>query len=91
MKRYNDEQITVNKRGIPVRRLPIYNPPIERDSDTVILTEMGDRLDTLSTQFYGTPMYWWVIALANNLHNAYLSLPEGMTLVIPTEPTAFIR
>jgi hypothetical protein len=85
MSRYHHEPITL-KSGKPTRRLSVYPNVADRDDDTIILTEAGDRLDTLSTLFYGTPTYWWVIASVNNLHNAYLSLPEGMTLKIPSDP-----
>lgn len=46
-------------------------------------SRQGDRLDTLSYQFYATPNYWWVIAKANNLANGTIAVPAGTVLRIP--------
>ena len=53
------------------------------DDDLYIMTEMGDRLDTLANQFYKDSTLWWVIASANNIHNAVFGLKEGTILRIP--------
>jgi len=37
------------------------------DTDIVILTTMGDRLDLLANEYYSDSTMWWVIALKNNL------------------------
>jgi len=89
MKRYRDLPI-ITRNGKSTRRLPIYPHIPDKDDDIIILTESGDRLDTLSNLFYGTVAYWWVIASVNNLHNAYLSLPEGMELKIPKNPNSIV-
>ena len=41
-----------------------------------------DRLDIISTSFYGTPKYWWVIAMANNIIDPF-TLEIGTNLRIP--------
>lgn len=48
---------------------------------TVTLEEVG-RLDIISNDFYGTPKYWWVIGIANNILDAF-DVPLGTTLRIP--------
>jgi hypothetical protein len=35
----------------------------------------GERLDTLSRKFYGSPEYDWVIAISNNIINPLFDLP----------------
>lgn len=53
------------------------------DNDLYIITELGDRLDTLANQFYEDSTLWWIIASANNIHNAVFGLKEGTILRIP--------
>jgi hypothetical protein len=47
------------------------------------MTETGDRLDTLSFQYYEDASLWWIIAAANNIHNAPMGLEDGTILRIP--------
>ena len=60
----------------------IPNIPL-RDDDIYVATETGDRLDTLAFQFYGDSSLWWVIASANNIHDAPIGFQEGTILRIP--------
>lgn len=48
---------------------------------TVSKAEEG-RLDIIATSFYGTPNYWWVIALANYIIDPF-DVEAGTTLRIP--------
>ena len=41
-----------------------------------------DRLDIISVKFYGTPRYWWVIAIANYILDPF-NVPTGTNLRIP--------
>lgn len=49
---------------------------------TVSIAEEG-RLDIIANQYYNTPRFWWVIALANNIIDPF-DIPVGTTLRIPT-------
>ena len=60
----------------------IPNIPL-RDDDIYVATETGDRLDTLAFQFYGDSSLWWVIASANNIHDAPIGFTDGTILRIP--------
>ena len=74
-------QYVNNSRYTKIRRLQdeetgkIYNEnwiaqTIDKSSEDqfyVVTMSEEDRLDIISTSFYGTPKYWWVIALANNI------------------------
>ena len=55
-----------------------------RDDDVYVMTEMGDRLDTLAFQYYQDPTLWWIIASANNIHTAPIGFKDGTILRIPT-------
>lgn len=56
-----------------------------RESDIYVATETGDRLDTLAKTFYNDPSLWWIIASANNIHDAKFSFPDGTILRIPIQ------
>jgi hypothetical protein len=67
-----------------VYRSKIYpNIPL-RDSDIYVATETGDRLDTLAYTYYNNSSLWWIIASANNIHNAVFGFEDGTVLRIPT-------
>ena len=42
-----------------------------------------NRLDIISNKYYGTPRYWWVIALANEIIDPF-DIPIGTYLRIPS-------
>ena len=54
-----------------------------RDDDIYVASETGDRLDTLAFQYYEDASLWWIIASANNIHNAPFGLKDGTILRIP--------
>jgi nucleoid-associated protein YgaU len=51
--------------------------------DIFVATETGDRLDTLAHQFYKDSTLWWIIASANNIHDAPIGFRDGTILRIP--------
>ncbi len=55
-----------------------------RENDIYVLSQFGDRFDSLSNQFYGTPHYWWYIAKANDMN--FNNIPEGTQIRIPATP-----
>ena len=89
--RYDNNETKKTIDGRTVYRPNIYpNIPL-RDDDVYVATETGDRLDTLSYQFYNDSSYWWIIASANNIHNAVFSLTEGTILRIPQNYLEILR
>lgn len=42
-----------------------------------------NRLDLISLKYYNSPIYWWVIAQANNIFDAFNDVYRGMKLRIP--------
>ena len=72
--------------------IPKILPTIYPSSfDIIIATETGDRLDTLAFQYYEDPTLWWIIASANNIHNAPLGFEEGTVLRIPQNYISILR
>lgn len=63
---------------------PKVYPTIANDPlDMFVATETGDRLDTLAKSYYGDSSLWWIIAAANNIHNAQIGFKDGTILRIP--------
>jgi len=69
--------------GRVVYRSKIYPQIPLRDDDMYVASETGDRLDTLAYQYYEDSSLWWIIASANNIHNAPFGLKDGTILRIP--------
>ena len=51
------------------------------ENDIYVITQYGDRLDLLASQFYGDVTLWWYIARANDLNT--MIVPENIQLRIP--------
>ena len=89
--RYDNNPIKKTIDGREVYKSTIYpNIPL-RDDDVYVATETGDRLDTLAHQFYNDSSYWWIIASANNIHNAVFAFTEGTILRIPQNYLQILR
>lgn len=83
MSRYDNNPIKKTFDGREVYRTRIYpNIPL-KDTDVYVMTETGDRLDTLAFQYYEDSSLWWIIAAANNIHDAPMGLQDGTILRIP--------
>ena len=81
--RYSNNQLKKTIDGKTVYRSLIY-PDIPLDeTDIYVMSETGDRLDSLAYQWYGDQTLWWIIAAANNIHNAPIGLKDGTILRIP--------
>lgn len=81
--RYLNSKTKKTKDGREVYRPKIYpNIPL-RDDDLYVATETGDRLDTLAYDYYEDSTLWWIIAAANNIHNAPFGFEDGTILRIP--------
>lgn len=65
--------------------LPNVDPT---DSDIVVITIQGDRLDLLANEYYQDPSMWWVIALKNDMTEVDISMKEGIVLRIPSRNEA---
>jgi hypothetical protein len=81
--RYTNNETKKLNDGRNVYRSRIYPEIPLSDNDIYIASETGDRLDTLAYQYYNNSSYWWIIASANNIHNAPFGLKDGTILRIP--------
>jgi|TARA_R110000803_G_scaffold88398_1_gene155386 hypothetical protein len=81
--RYKNNETKKLNDGRTVYRSRIYPEIPLSDNDTYVASETGDRLDTLAYQYYNNSSLWWIIASANNIHNAPLGLKDGTILRIP--------
>lgn len=59
---------------------PIDNSQYDKYHE--VLKEEVGRLDIISNKYYNTPVYFWVIAMANNIIDPF-NIHEGEVLRIP--------
>jgi|TARA_B110000971_G_C19886060_1_gene443039 hypothetical protein len=83
--RYDNNKRHKLNDGRTVFRSRIYPDIPKSDTDIYIVTQTDDRLDTLANQFYKDSSLWWIIATANNIHDATFGLPDGTQLRIPQQ------
>jgi nucleoid-associated protein YgaU len=57
--------------------------PTQRD-DVLHRVSQVDRLDLLANRYYGDPVLWWVIAVANDIEIWPTQLNIGTTLRVPS-------
>ena len=81
MPRYESTKITSDKNGRSKYDTTVYKKNVASNSDILVITQEGDRLDNLAQQFYGDPSLWWFIARANNLKT--MNVEAGMQMRIP--------
>lgn len=81
-KKLNDGRTVYRSRRYP--NIPKSN------NDIYVVTQGGDRLDTLANDFYSDSSLWWIIAAANNIHDAPFAVSDGTTLRIPENYTEII-
>lgn len=89
--RYEGNSIKKLKDGRRVYKSRIYPDIPKRDDDIYAVTQTGDRLDTLANQFYDDSSLWWIIASANNIHDASFSVTDGTILRIPKDYLSIIN
>jgi len=89
--RYDSVNVIKSATGKRMHSSVVF-PRIEPDpNDTIIVTSVGDRLDTLATKYYDNPRYWWVIASVNDLGAGTLAIPPGSQIRIPASPSTIIQ
>ena len=81
--RYSNNGSRKTFDGITVYRAKIYPDIPVSNYDLYVMSESGDRLDSLANQYYRDPTLWWIIASANNIHTAPIGFKDGTILRIP--------
>jgi len=59
----------------------LYEKVHLRNDDIYVITQEGDRLDSLAHEYYNNPHLWWFIGRANNIYT--MNVPAGTSLRIP--------
>ena len=99
MNRYSDiEEIKNTNENVGTLGTSYYKPnfypeiPLS-ENDIYVITDFGDRLDTLASQFYNDVTLYWIISCANPnvLNFGSISIPVGTQLRIPTNTNDIIR
>jgi hypothetical protein len=90
--RYDDRIVLKTSQGKPYYRGKVYpNIPLS-ETDYYVITNVGDRLDSLAYAFYNDVNYWWVISAANNnVTKGSLFPTPGTQLRIPTDLNNVLR
>ena len=83
--RYQYSQ-TLQTKGTKKKYLgSVIYPKIKpSDDDLYIISDTSDRLDILASKYYNDKTLWWIIATANNLNDASLSITPGTQMRIPS-------
>lgn len=84
------ETITTNDTKKKYLESTIYPKIKATNEDIYIISTQSDRLDLLASKYYGDSTQWWVIAVANNLNDASLSIEIGKQLRIPGNISAVL-
>jgi hypothetical protein len=61
------------------------------DNDMYIISQQSDRLDILANKYYNDKSLWWIIAVANNLNDASLSIEPGIQMRIPSNVSKILN
>jgi hypothetical protein len=83
--RYQYTNILLTKNTKKKYLSSIIYPKIKPSNDDLyIISEASDRLDILASRYYNDKTLWWIIATANNLNDASLSITPGTQMRIPS-------
>jgi len=81
--RYSNIEVVKNSNGKRYYINNIYPDIPVSDSDIYIIPTLGDRLDTISYNFYKDSSLYWILISANNLSGDSLIPPLGQQLRVP--------
>jgi hypothetical protein len=90
-RRFKKITTTRTLSGTPYKVNVVY-PEIPLDeNDIYVITQYGDRYDTLALEFYQDPQLWWIISSANNFQKGSLNVTPGVQLRIPADKSSAIQ
>jgi len=69
----------------------IYPKIKPNNNDMYIISQQSDRLDILASKYYNDQSLWWIIAVANNLNDASLSIEPGIQMRIPSNVSQILN
>ena len=88
--RYNQNSVKKLNDGREVYQTKVLPKIPKSDNDIYVAVQTGDRLDSIAKEYLGDASLWWIIADANNIHDAPFSLPDGTVLRIPANIDRFL-
>lgn len=59
----------------------LYEKVPLQNNDIYVISQEGDRLDTLAYQYYKDQNLWWFLGRVNNVYT--INIPAGTSLRIP--------
>ena len=90
--RYTYSQIKTDSNSKKQYFESVIYPKIKaNDDDLYVISEVTDRLDLLANKYYGDTSLWWIIAVANNINDAYFYVTEGLQLRIPSNVSKILN
>ena len=69
----------------------IYPKIKPNDNVMYVISQQSDRLDILASKYYNDQSLWWIIAVANNLNDASLSIEPGIQMRIPSNVSQILN
>lgn len=85
--RYRDCTLLKDKEtGESIISTREIKPIVEDRTDIFHTVESSEvyRLDLISYEYYNNPLYWWVIAQANDIKDPFQGITPGTLLRIPS-------
>tara|TARA_R110002153_G_scaffold246237_1_gene401871 strand:- start:6608 stop:6913 length:306 start_codon:yes stop_codon:yes gene_type:complete len=89
-RRFRKIELRETKQGTPYKRNVIYPEIPLSENDVYVISEYGDRYDTLAQEFYKDAELWWIISSANNYQKGSLIVTPGVQLRIPADKSVAI-
>jgi len=90
-RRFKKIPVSKTVRGTTYKRNVIYPEIPLSENDVYVVTQYGDRYDSLALEFYKDSELWWIISSANNYQKGSLNVTPGVQLRIPVDKTAAIQ
>lgn len=92
MNRYADIPVLKTSTGPRYYSTVRYPQVSLSELDIYVITNQGDRLDLLASQYYGDPSLYWLISIANDsLTQGTITIPEGSQIRIPQDINAVLN
>jgi len=95
--RYSNSRLILDNSLLRARLTTYLEDPrpieyVDRSDNKRYTTRIGDRIDDLSTAFYGTPNLWWAIIAFQPIPIQFpLFIPPNTELVIPSYSFVFSK
>tara|TARA_R110000803_G_scaffold115019_1_gene183460 strand:- start:470 stop:775 length:306 start_codon:yes stop_codon:yes gene_type:complete len=90
-RRYKKILTKKTTQGTVYKRTVIYPEIPLNENDIYVISQYGDRYDTLAQEFYKDSELWWIISSANNYQKGSLNITPGIQLRIPADSSTALE